>query len=218
MRFSHLLFDLDGTLANSRPGIFSSAAAALREHGLAVPHELNLRIGPPIIESIKHILGSGHEHLFESMLKTFRKSYATRSVYEAHLYHGILEGLQQMRERERHMYVVTLKARPFAVEMIRYQNVHSFFRQIYGPSLTGIRQTKTELLEDALRREYIPARHAVMIGDTDNDIKAARALGVYSIGVTWGFGSHEELRDSGAHAIVHSPQELFALLTEERPS
>lgn len=202
-----LLFDLDGTLANPRHGILRCLRHAVERLGAPCPSDAELEqyIGPPLITVFESLLGANGEHA--EAIRLFRGEYATTGLFEAELYPGIADALQELANRGRTMYVATSKPHVYATRILERFGLDRFFRAIYGCELSGERANKAELLAHLLEREAFD--DAIMIGDRHHDIAAARANGLRSIGVTWGFGSADELRDAGADVICVSPADLI---------
>jgi len=100
----------------------------------------------------------------------------------------------------------------FATRIVDHFGLSAYFARIYGPELGDLDGTKTSLLRRALMREKLELRTAVVVGDRKEDVVAARENGVRSVGVTWGYGSREELEGAGAEEIVDSVSDLVSTL------
>ena len=112
------------------------------------------------------------------------------------------------------MYVATSKPAVFAERIVQHFGIDHYFRQVYGAELDGRHENKADLLAYVLASEGVRAQAAVMIGDRAADVRAARANGVRSIGVLWGYGSAHELLDAGVDILCEKPSELAAHLSE----
>ena len=197
-----VFFDLDGTLTDSSAGIIGSVHHALRRAGLPVPEEdLAWLIGPPIQESLTTLVGAeGHAQVFAN----YRERYDEVGWRENEPYAGIGELLDELAGSGHTLYVATAKPRVFAERILEHADLRRHFSRVFGSELDGVRTRKDELLRWA-RREFGIDGPAVMVGDRRYDIEGARANGMRSVGVTWGFGSRRELEDAGADAIVDRP-------------
>ena len=211
------LFDVDGTLVDSGEPLLTALNAALADHQQApiTVNGLRRHVGPPLRDSLTTLLTERHEDpgLVESLLSSFRDHYAATSVAMARSYEGIPELLGHLQPHVR-MGVVTSKPIPFARPILEKLGFDEFMEVIEGPTLAEM-EPKTETLARALRllnQAGTPARF-VMIGDRSHDIEAAHVNGIDSIGVTWGFGTTEELAEAGAGRIVSTPEQLAGLLT-----
>jgi phosphoglycolate phosphatase len=209
-----LIFDLDGTLADPRAGILRCIGHALAHAGASAPRDVQLEqyIGPPLRDVFASILGAEDPRI-DAAFRAFREEYGTQGLFEKHLYPGILETLRALQDLAPGMFIATSKPREFAERIAAHFDLTSFFRGIYGCELTGERADKAELLAHLLQEQSLDPADAVMIGDRKYDVAAARANGIRSIGVTWGYGSLDELTQAGADTICHSPADLIRCYT-----
>ena len=209
-----LLFDLDGTLTEPREGITRCLRFALERAGASPPLEADLSqwIGPPLHESLRVLLGPAREHLVASALSDYRERYASLGIFENAACPGILQALESLKKAGWALFVATSKPTVFARRIVQHFDFLPHFSGVYGSELSGERSDKAELIAYLLREEGIPAESAVMIGDRLHDVAGARSNGVRAIGVSWGYGSREELVSAGATVICDSVAELVALL------
>ena len=122
--------------------------------------------------------------------------------------------LEHARQAATAMYVATSKPAVYAERIVQYFGLDHHFRQVYGAELDGRREDKADLVAYVLASESVGAQAAVMIGDRAADVRAAKANGVRSIGVLWGYGSADELLDAGVDVLCKTPSELAAHLSE----
>lgn len=204
-----LIFDLDGTLTDPREGITRCIRHALEHLGIDHPesHDLERWIGPPLFETFTAIVGSERA---PAALDAFRNWYSDVGLYENRVYDGIPPALAALRRDGHTLLVATSKPHLYAVRILEHFDLHRFFDGVYGSELSGERADKTELLTHLLREEQLDPKDAVMIGDRKHDVVAAKAVGMRSVGVAWGFGSKEELANAGADGISGSIDELLA--------
>lgn len=202
-----LIFDLDGTLTDPSAGILACLRHALTEIGAEIPSSeiLHQCIGPPLRDALLSILGD--DATAARALALFRERYGRTGLFENQPYPGIERALAVLSESAR-MFVATSKPQEFADRIIDHFELRRFFAAIYGCGMDGELADKAELIRHILDREQVSASSAIMIGDRRHDIHAARANGIRSIGVTWGFGSPEELREAGADAICTAVEAL----------
>ena len=206
----HLFFDLDGTLTNPRRGIVSCFQYALEVMQRPAWNEdaLEQFIGPPLPESFGKILETADQALIDEGVRLYRQRFAKEGLFENDVYPDIPETLAALQDDGFDLLVVTSKPQVFADQIVQHFELDQYFRRVYGSELSGERATKSDLIRYVLKQEQISAKHAVMIGDRSHDILGARANGLRSIGVVWGFGSQAELRDAGEDEIVASVEEL----------
>jgi len=208
-----VLFDLDGTLIDSAAGIFSSLDHAFAQIGVALPPREVLRswIGPPFHQSFPSVLGDDAE-LVEAAIAHYREHYIATGWAGHAVYPGIAELIQLLAADGRTLAIVTTKVSVQAKKIVASLPFGAGFAQVYGADLKTAHSAKAEMIAQALTDFAMTPQHAVMIGDRHFDIAGARANNVRGIGVSWGFGSVEELNEAGAHALAHTPQELARLL------
>jgi phosphoglycolate phosphatase len=204
------MFDFDGTLCDPRTGIVRCLQYALGELGMPKPSEdqLSRHIGPPLYNSLATLLGSNDPELIRRAVDFYRERFAATGMFECTLYPGITHALAALRAEHDQLLLVTSKPTVFARRMIHHLGVSEFFHNIYGSELDGTRADKGELIAYVLKQEALCPVNAVMIGDRKHDIKGAIANGVHPVGVLWGYGSREELIESGATSLCATPQSL----------
>jgi phosphoglycolate phosphatase len=209
-----ILFDLDGTLTESGPGIISSVRYALARMGQPALDDDQLRrfIGPPLLDSFRDICGFDPAEVVVA-IAAYREHYATDGQYENAVYDGIPELLAALHEAGRTLAVATSKAEVFASSILDHFGLSGHFTSIVGSELDGRRTAKSEIITEALVRLGRPTTGTVMIGDRSHDVRGAVAVGVGSIGVLWGYGDDAELTAAGADALAATPLELLDQLT-----
>ena len=210
-RFRTVLFDLDGTLTDSAPGIKASVRYALdnlgvRDYDDAVLYKF---IGPPLIWSFKEFFGMSDERAAEG-LALYRYDYNERGgKYDSKLYDGLEEALIRLRDAGVKLGVATAKPEITAREVIEHFGLDKYFECVSGGNPDEKRCGKRDIILHAmdLLGEHEPAK-TLMAGDREYDVKGAREAGVASIGVLYGFGTREELQNAGAEAFAASPSEI----------
>ena len=211
---STVLFDLDGTLTEPFEGITKSIQYALTGLGAPVPTQAELAhyIGPPLRRTFGALLDTDDPQVIEEAMRLYRERFADVGLFENTLYDGIVDLLVALQSAAVPLFVVTAKPRIFAERIIEHFELTQYFTAIYGAELDARFDNKADLIEHLLVQEQLLAQTAVMIGDRREDVIAAKTHGMAAIGVTYGYGSDEELRAAGADRICGSPQELLALL------
>jgi phosphoglycolate phosphatase len=211
-----LVFDLDGTLTDSRPGIVACLRHALDELGRPCPSDDALAgsIGLPLREALAALLDRPDPALVEAAVACYRRRYARAGLYENQVYRGIPEMLDGVGRSVAAAYVATAKLAEHAERIVQHFRLAPHFARIYGSAPDGRLADKTALLAHVLAQEQIPAARAVMVGDRGVDIIAARANGMRSVGVLWGYGSRAELREAGAEMLCEAPADLAAWVAQ----
>jgi phosphoglycolate phosphatase len=206
----HLLFDLDGTLTDPAPGITACIAHALRALGRTPPPAGELRrfIGPPLRAVFAEALATDDVALVEEGVRLYRERFSTLGLYENSVYPAVARVLGELSSEGFELRVVTSKAHVYADRIIDHFELRQFFPRVYGAELSGERSSKAELLGQVLSSERVQPQRACMIGDRLHDIEGARAHGIATVGVTWGYGSREELETAGADLVIDALDEL----------
>jgi phosphoglycolate phosphatase len=209
-----VLLDLDGTLADSRPGIEACFRHTLQElgHDPATAGDVTWAVGPPIAVSIARLLQQYNDDRVELGVATYRARYTTVGIYECAAFPGIPELLAGLTAAGRTLCVATSKRRDFAERVVDYLGFRPFLPRVYGALPGGGLDDKADLIAEILRAEGYRPASTTMVGDRLHDIHAANANGVRSIGVLWGYGGPDELRAAGADLLAGSPTELFGML------
>lgn len=213
----HLLFDLDGTLTDSRLGILRSLHHTLAENGLPASTDEDLMqfIGPPILDSFR-VLTRDHPDRFDATVASYRARYSSVGLLENEVYPGIPELLARLAAAGHTLHVATSKAEVYARPILGHFQLERFFTSIHGSGLDGTRADKTELIAWLMECQRVPRGEAVMIGDRRHDMTGAANNGIAAVGALWGYGSEAELTAAGATACIASPGELEAVLATLR--
>lgn len=217
-----LLFDLDGTLSDSKPGVVQCIRFTLGELGMSVPSpsELGWCLGPPLHHSFQRLLGhadSAHPQVKEAVA-IYRERYASHGMFEAELFKGIRESVENLHASA-DLFVATSKLDLFAVQMLRHFGIDHHFRAIHGSAADGRLSDKGELIAHILRTERLDPASVAMIGDREHDMIGASKNSIPGYGVAWGYGTRAELEESGAVRVFKDPAELgeyFEALTAAR--
>jgi len=208
-----LLFDLDGTLTDSRHGIVACIRHAMAHMGVAAAddeHALLACLGPPLRGSFAQLLRTDDAARVEVAMSLYRERFDSIGWRENSVYPGVGDALAKLATCGHRMYVCTSKPLVYAQRIVAFFGLDGFFAGVYGPGLDGTLDDKRELLMHVIRNEGLDPAHAWMIGDRYHDVRAARANGVHAIGVLWGYGSRAELAD--ADALVSAPDEIACVL------
>lgn len=209
-----LFFDLDGTLTDPGLGITNAVMYSMEKYGMDIPprQELYKFIGPPLTWSYQTYFGFSEEKSIEAV-KFYREHYSVKGLFENEVYPGIPELLQKLRAVGKTLVVATSKPEKFAVQILEHFGLAEYFHHICGASFDGKIGTKHEVIEYALGRCGAPERERVlMIGDREHDILGAKASGLGSLGVLYGYGDRAEHEAAGADAIAETVTELEKLL------
>lgn len=209
-KYDSILFDLDGTLTDSGPGITKSAYNALVRMGIDAPQpkDLGFFVGPPLSQTFAQF-GMSPEEVDEA-ISIFRARYTTVGKFENIPYDGIRGLLEKLKRDGYRLFVATSKPETVAVEIMAHFDLAGYFDAICGASLDHSRETKEAVIEYLKAQDCIG--NAVMIGDTHFDVLGAKQHGIPCIGVTWGFGNKTSMIEAGAIGIASTMDELYDLI------
>lgn len=208
--YSCFLFDLDGTVLDSAPGITSCLAYTFETLGLPIPSASQLRafVGPPMLESFRVITGLDAAQSREA-LTVYREKYLDDGAYDASPFPGIGPLLRRIHASPIPLSLATSKPELPATLMLEHFNLARFFDVITGASADESRSSKADVVAEALRRLEATGAdisRPVLVGDRIHDVEGAAVHGVPTIFVTWGYGSVAERKN--AIAVVDSPLKL----------
>ena len=214
---THVLLDLDGTLSDSEPGIMRSLQWACEVEGFPIPNEEQVRsvIGPPFELGLPSI-GIPDDALVR-VINRYRERYEDIGLFENTLYDGVIGMLDGLAAAGLSMSIATAKPERTALRIIEHFGLSDHFEAIVGATLTPERRAKAQVITYALGLLGIPpglpeiGDVLIMVGDRDHDVLGAMHNGMSCIGVTWGYGSTEELLSAGAIALAESPAEVVDL-------
>jgi phosphoglycolate phosphatase len=209
-----VIFDLDGTLTDSRTGILRCLEAALRTYDIPWKGPLDWFIGPPAGPSFARLMPAHSDEERRRVLLHYRTCYAETGWAENALYPGVMALLTIVRLRGLALYVCTSKRIEFARRILDHFALTSFFFGIVGDSATTEHHDKADLLRAVISTYGVDPATAVMVGDREFDMLAARAVGLRSIAVLYGFGSPEELAEAQPDFTCSSVEDLSQLLLQ----
>ncbi len=202
-----VLFDLDGTLSDSAPGILAALRHAFQVHGIALPSPEQQRalLGPPFHESLPPLVG---EHRLTSVIGAYRDYYGTVGMFDTTGYEGIAEVVSALRSSGVRLGIATSKPEPYAVPILERLGLAGSFATICGDTLHADRATKALVVGEALRRLGDPAPATVlMVGDRVHDVSGAAEHGIDTLGAGWGYGTSAELVK--AREVFATPRDLL---------
>lgn len=214
--FRTVLFDLDGTVADSGAGILNCVRYAFNKMNLEIPDEAVLKkfLGPPLMHSFTNFCGMPEEQAREAF-HFYRERYCGMDccVTENSLFEGIYDVLEQLKNADKRIALATTKSENIADRIVEYFDIKKFFTAVCGAANDGSRGVKSEVIRDALERcgETDP-KQVLMIGDRFYDIEGAKTVGTYSAGVLYGGSSREELEKAGADYLVSKPSEIVNIV------
>ena len=216
MRYDAVIFDLDGTITKSEPGITKSVKYALEQMRRPVPDAAALRafIGPPLAESFVQITGMSDEEAARAV-RIYRERFSSIGWTENSVYAGMANLMRSLRQGGVYIAVATGKPLDFSRRILDYFNLSPFIDRLEAVSLSDRHADKVSLVRRALPVRYTAA---CMVGDRACDMEGALGNGIDGIGALYGYGTREELENAGAAYIAPSVEALADYLLDGSPA
>lgn len=235
--YKRVLLDLDGTLVDSGRGITNAVMYALDKMNIPIPdrNELYRFVGPPISESFNNFFGlSGEEN--DRAVRLYREYYREKGLFEDEIYDGVPKLLIRLKRAGLTLILATAKPREFAERLLRHFDFFKYFDLIVGASMDASLIRKNDIIRRAVEaaadlkpygaacggrkssgkpdpgENEVGATDTVMVGDRDLDILGAKAAGIDSIGVLYGYGSYEEIKNAAPTHIAKTAREVGDIL------
>lgn len=202
-----IIFDLDGTLSDPKEGITQCVQYALKEFGIKADcDQLTSFIGPPLMDSFKQCFRFTDKEAVKAIEK-YRERFDRVGKYENILYPGIKELLSQLKAEGYKLAVGSSKPEKYVIDILKYFKIYDDFDIVVGSEMNGERIHKKEVIEEVFSRNG-KREKAIMIGDRKFDIEGAKENNIPSIGVLYGYGSVQELKDAQPDRFAFSVAEL----------
>lgn len=214
-KYKYIFWDMDGTIINSYPGVIESALYALNHFGLTETNPENLRmfIGPPLRVTFGEIYHM-NEAQIETAVAKYRENYNAGGMFKCEVFPGVVDAMDALKKAGYKQLIASSKPEHMCRLILERFDLLEKMDDVVGASLDGKRDTKIQVLEEAFRRLDNPDKHqVVLIGDTKYDAIGAAQMGIDCIGITYGFGTKEELEKHGAKMIFSTIEEVIAYLS-----
>ena len=218
MRSDCVLFDLDGTLVDTYPGIAASIRYSLEKMGWGEISQEQLKkfIGPPLLWGYENVCAMDSQQA-EQAVALYREKYRSGGMFECQIYPGIQQLLGALKEKKVRLCVATSKPREFAVAILQKLGLLDYFDYVSAVDFDHCDMEKKELITRAMAQcGKKSGDGAVMVGDRKYDIDGAHQAGIPCIAVEYGFGNKEEFLRHGADAVAADARELAQLLGVEK--
>ena len=215
MNYKTAIFDLDGTITDSGPGIMNAIRYAVKKRGLPDVSEEVLRsfIGPPLKEQFRSVFGLSDEE-GTIMVATYREYYGEKGIFENRVYDGVPEVFQKLQEAGVRILMATSKPEKYAKQIAEHFGFAKYFDFIGGACMDGRRTDKHDVIEYVIDSCKVCRENTVMIGDRRHDMIGASKAGIRSIGALYGSGSRDELEKAGADMIAVTPDDISKLILQ----
>jgi len=212
--FSHILFDLDGTLTDNTRGIAASLAYTLKKMEIDGfdGHLPDGFIGPPLQEGFKQFFGLNERNILLAV-EYFREYYSINGLLENDPYPGVSELLEELYFAGKKIYIATAKLEKYARLICEHFGFDKYIINLQGADYNGNFGTKSNLIAQLMKSEQLhPSKNIVMVGDTTMDITGGKENGLSTIAVTYGFGKKEELQKAEPDYWAENVEELAEML------
>ncbi len=212
-KYDTVFFDLDGTIIDSGEGVSNSVLYALEKFGIKETKENALKfIGPPLAQSYKEFYGFSDEKATQG-IEIYREYYREKGIFECYVYEGIVELLSSLKAKGYKVVLCTSKPEVYAQKILNHFDIMKYFDHACGATMDEkTRATKDDVMKYAFETSNANPQKTIMIGDRKFDIQSANKFRLDSVGVTFGYGSREELEEAGATYIVNSADEIENIL------
>ncbi len=215
--YSTILFDLDGTLTDSEQGIINSIEYALKKYEIRLESKADLRkfLGPPLKDSFIQFCGFSDEKADEAV-NFYREYFKEKEIFENNVYQGIYDLLEKLKSKNKTLILATSKPEPFTLRILEHFDLLNYFDFVAGSNMDNTRCRKDEVISYALNScKITDLSSAIMVGDREHDIIGAKKVGIDSIGVLYGYGNLQELKNAGATYIAKDTEEIYKIVTDE---
>ncbi|MGE4351722.1 MAG: HAD hydrolase-like protein [Bdellovibrionales bacterium] len=211
-KVKNVLFDIDGTLTDSAPGIIQAYTVVAKKMKVSAPSIDSLRdfIGSPLRGSLATFVPKGK---VEEAVKHYYHCYDYMRIglTQNRVQDGVIDALTKIKFSGKRLYIVTAKLKDFTLPILNLFELETFFQNVYAPEV-GEPSDMCDQIRNALVCEKLDLSETVMVGDRRFDFDGANNNHIGFIGVSWGYGPRRELELCGAKYIVDTPEELADLL------
>lgn len=209
--FDAVLFDVDGTLIHSSPGILGTMRYTFEKWGISLPEsELKTFFGPPLRRTFGRYISDAEQ--VEQAVNTYRSYYHEKGQYQCTLFPGVLQMLEQLRDAGVTMCTATSKPVQVVQPMLQRLGLEPYFAMVGGASLDARLDTKEAVVRDVLSQPFMQGKRALMVGDRKDDVQGGLACGLPVAGILYGYGSLQELTEAGTCIPVKDCEELIDLI------
>ncbi|EET61603.1 haloacid dehalogenase-like hydrolase [Marvinbryantia formatexigens DSM 14469] len=219
MHYQYILFDLDGTITESGPGIMNSVRYAVQKMGFPELPKETLRkfVGPPLADSMQKYCGMTPAEAKEG-IACYREYYTSKGIFENSLYPGVEDMLKRLQKGGKILALATSKPEQFAKQILEYFHIDDCFTVVCGASMDEKLVEKAAIITCALQAlgiDEAQKKDVLMVGDREHDVLGAKANGLDALGVLYGYGNLAELKDAGAAYIARTAEEAADMILAE---
>ncbi len=210
----NILFDLDGTLNDSKPGIEMSYCHTLQTLGYGKPSQasLDLSIGPPLEDNFMRFMNTQDPELISRATEIYLQFYDQEGIHHSALYPHIKTLLQNLHQQNLRLYLATSKSQDHAEQHLLDFGIDHYFTGVQGASRDGSLRYKVDIIDRVATAHQLNSAVSLMIGDHKVDILGGKHHGMKTIGVTYGYGTREELLAANPDALCEQPERLLSII------
>lgn len=210
--FKAVIFDFDGTICDTGEGVKKCAAYALDSMGIAHPqwNEMDFFIGPPLLVTFQERFNQSPSAA-EELVQKFRERYSTKGLMESCLYDGVCDLLYRLKADGIKTGIASSKPQKYIVSLLEKYGVEKCFDSVCGVSFNADCESKQSIISRCLGELGVETADTVMVGDRHYDIDGAKANGIASVGVLWGYGSRFEFIESGADFMAEKVDDIESI-------
>jgi phosphoglycolate phosphatase len=210
MAYKNILFDLDGTLTDPYPGMAKSLRYALDKFGIVEDSAEKIKrfIGPPLYQSFIEFYGFDEDKA-KLAVGYYREYYSDKGLYDNKLYDNVDNLLKTLKDAGKVCVIATSKPQNFAHEVLKYLKIERYFDKVVGSNLEGTLYEKEDIIRFAIENGGLGKAETIMVGDRKYDILGARKNGIDSIAAAYGYGTMEELEESGPTHICRNVMDIL---------
>ncbi len=210
----NILFDLDGTLTDSKDGITRCIQFSLEHFDVSIPHpdQLTWCIGPPLRESFSRLLNTTDDTVLNQALSRYGKRFSETGMFENVIYPEVALSLLKIKQAGFKVFLATSKHRVFAEQILEYFDLAQFFHAAYGSELNGRFVDKGKLVAHIIESENLDPKETLIVGDRVHDIIGGKKNGIMTVSVSYGYGTQKEISSSKPDIIIDAFSELLPFL------
>lgn len=210
--YKAVIFDFDGTICDTGEGVKKCAAYALDSMGIAHPqwNEMDFFIGPPLLVTFQERFNQSPS-VAEELVQKFRERYSTKGLTESCLYDGVCDLLYRLKADGIKIGIASSKPQKYIINLLEKYGVEKCFDSVCGVSFNADCESKQSIISRCLGELGVEKADAVMVGDRHYDVDGAKANGIASVGVLWGYGSRFEFIESGADFMAEKVDDIESI-------
>lgn len=214
MKYKLIIFDLDGTLADTAPDVHFCINFIRAEMGLPpiFLDEAKMAIGPGPDLFVKHITSNDKNINISDTVKQFRQIYSQHLLDQTKLFPSILKLIEYLYDNKIILIVVTNKPGRYSKQILSGLNVSKYFKNILGPEEVKHQKPAPDPILKALDLAAVNSNEALMVGDTEYDIRAAKAANIDICAVGYGYSTEEHLKKFNPDYFIKNPDELLQIV------